>query len=335
MSETLAELSLLCTDAIKKGIIDTIIKESPIMRRLPWMTIDSNNLLYNLEQTLVGGEWVTVGDLLNESTPDFAQRTAKLYELIGNADVDNFMKATRKDQNIEAAVIEKKTKGMVYDFEEACLYGGTSTAAKFLSAKCMTGLLLMLAQCETAAGTVTDLDGLNNPQVVPASATSGVLTLDMMDQLRDTIKPGKPDAYIMSRRLRRKMEALARAAGNNLEHDNSQAGMEITHWGGVEILINDFIYDNIQDGASSVLTLTSYDYTHARAAGYDNSIILALKFGEDAVCGLKNGELPQTEYFPKLETKNAARTRLIMYPGLANFAPSKLAGLINVQDVAL
>lgn len=336
MANTLAQLNTLATDAMVKGILDTIIKESPLMRSLPWKTINSNNLLYNLEQTMVGGNWVTPGDIITESTPTWAQRSAKLFELIGDADVDLFVAQTRGEQDIEAAIIEKKVKGMVYDFEKAFLYGGTTTSGLYTSSKCMTGLMLMLAQSESVAGTTVDWDGLNNPQLIPAGAASAILTIDMMNQLRDAIMPGAVSAYILSRRMRRKLDSLARASGNMLYDGVNALGYPCTMWGGTELIIDDYIYDNIQDGTSSVVTLTNYDPATARAAGYDNSAIFAVQFGEDGLCGLKNGDLPDvSDRWDKLETKNASRQRVKMYVGAADFMPTKIAALFNVQDVAL
>jgi len=63
-------------------------------------------------------------------------------------------------------------------------------------------------------------------------------------------------------------------------------------------------------------------------------MIFAVKFGEDAFCGLRNGDI-QTEDIGKLESKDAKRTRIKFYCGLALFNTLKAAALINVLDTAL
>lgn len=328
----ITEYEYLDVDTIRDGIADAIIKESPILRRLPFQTISGNSLKYNIESTIAGGSWLSVGSVIPESAPTWAQRSADIYELIGDADVDKFVKQTNSSQDPEAAIIEKKAKGIAYDFEEAAIMGRTTALAAYSGANVPKGLLKLVAECESA--TTTDLDSVNNDQVIAGAADSTALTLDMMDELVDCIKPGSPDAIILSRRLRRKLNSLARAAGSNLEHDRDQLGYPVTLWGTIPVLINDFINNNFQDGSSSVLAIASYNPDTTRASGYDNSVIFAVKFGEDGFCGLTNGGI-QREYFEKLETKDASRTRIKFYCGMAVFNTLTVAALINVLDTAL
>jgi len=48
---------------------------------------------------------------------------------------------------------------------------------------------------------------------LPPGAGGATLTLSMLDQLIDAVKGGKPDMLLMSRRSRRKINALVRASG--------------------------------------------------------------------------------------------------------------------------
>ena len=329
MGNTLIELEYLSTDALRKGIIDTIINESPLLARMPFQTISGNAYKYNLETALAGASWYSVGDTWVPSEPTWGQRTAELTILGGDADVDQFIQKTRTDQNIEGAVIEMKAKAIANEFEKQAILGATTTAAQDNS---MKGLLRLLAECESDS--TVDLDAPNNAQVMVANAASGALTLDLLDELIDKIKPGKPDILLMSRRMRRKLNALARATGTTLRVQQDAWGKFISIYDEIPVLINDHIPNNIQDGTTSVLTIASYDPTTTRASGYDNSIIFALKFGEDGVCGLQNGGL-ETEYLGTLESKNAKRTRIKWYCGMACYSTLKIAGMINVLDTAL
>jgi len=45
-------------------------------------------------------------------------------------------------------------------------------------------------------------------QTIAAGANGGALTLDLMDQVVDLVKPGKPDALLVSKRTRRKLRGL-------------------------------------------------------------------------------------------------------------------------------
>jgi HK97 family phage major capsid protein len=131
MSISLEEASKLSTDILLRGIIETIIKDSPILERLPFIQIVGNSLKYNREKTLptvgwyapVTGTWTT-------SEPAFEQCSASLCVLGGDADVDNFLKATRSNiQDLEAAVIELKAKALRNEFENTFLNGDSSQDA--------------------------------------------------------------------------------------------------------------------------------------------------------------------------------------------------------------
>lgn len=327
---TLVEYAKLSTDALKAGIADTIVKESELLRRMPLVEINGNSYKYNLESALADASWFNVGDTWVEGTPNWEQRSVALSILGGDADVDKFVQQTRSNvQDQKAAVIEKKAKAIAYEFEKQAVLGGTTTQK---DAKSMEGLLQLIAECESTA--TTDLDAGNNGQVIKAADASAALTLDMMDELIDAVKPGRPDAIMMSRRMRRKLNALARAAGANLEHDQDQLGFPVQTYGGIPVLINDWIKDNFQDGSSGVLDISSYDYSKTRASGYDNSVILVLKFGEDGVACIHNGGI-QTEDLGTLQVKDATRTRIKFYCGAALFGTLKAAVLINVLDTAL
>ena len=52
MALTLAEGSKLSNDVLLKGVVETIVKESPILQRMPFIEIVGNGLTYNKENAL-------------------------------------------------------------------------------------------------------------------------------------------------------------------------------------------------------------------------------------------------------------------------------------------
>ena len=119
MALTLAEAAKLSNDILLQGVVETIVKDSPILQQLPFVEIVGNGLTYNQEQTLPGVDFYDVGDTWVESTPTFEQKTANLKIMGGDADVDNFLKSTRNNlQDLEAAVVELKAKAVKDKFEE-------------------------------------------------------------------------------------------------------------------------------------------------------------------------------------------------------------------------
>ncbi len=306
MALTLAEAAKLSNDILLQGVIETIVKESPILQVLPFIEITGNGLTYNQEKTLPGIGFYDVGDTWDESTPTFEQKTANLKIMGGDADVDNFLKATRSNiQDLEAAVVELKAKALKDKFEDTFIYGDSSGNAKQYD-----GIRKLVNTGQAGA------------QVVAAGASGAALTLAMLDQLIDTVRGGKPDLFLMSRRSRRKINALVRAGGGMMETDRDRWGNFIQFWDGVPIGVSDWILDT-HVVANSVETATT---------GGACSAIYALQMGEGALCGLTAPGFITVEPIGSLETKDASRNRIKWYVSLALFSSIKAGALIGGQD---
>lgn len=305
MALTLTEAEKLSNDVLLQGIIETIVKDSPILQNMPFIQIVGNGLTYNKENALPTVDFYNVGDTWVESTPTFTQVTATLKILGGDADVDNFLKTTRSNiQDLEAAVIEQKAKALRHEFENSFLYGNNTTSPKQFD-----GIIKLID-----TGTASD-------QVIAMGATGATLTLAKIDELIDAVKGGKPDLLLMSRRSRRKIQALARTAGSNLEVGEGKLGDFVQLYNGIPIGISDWILD----------THTLVGSVETAYTGATNSTIYALSFGEGALCGLSSPEMIQVERLGPLETKDASRTRVKFYCSLALFSQVKAAALIGCQ----
>ncbi len=306
MALTLAEASKLSNDMLLQGVVETIAKESPILRQLPFIEIVGNGLTYNQENALPSIDFYDVGDPWNESTPTFTQVTAQLKIMGGDADVDNFLKATRSNiQDLEAAVIELKAKALKDKFEETFIYGDSAVSAKQFDG------IRKLIDTETEGS-----------QVIAMGATGATLTLAKLDELIDAVKGGKLDMLLMSRRSRRKINALVRAAGGMMVTDRDKFGNFMEFWDGIPIGVSDWILDT-HVVAGSLETATT---------GGTSSTIYALQTGEGALCGLTAPGGLVAEPIGSIETKDASRTRLKWYVSLALFSSIKAAALIGVQD---
>ena len=359
MALTLPEASKLSNDVLLIGVIETIIKDSPILDKLPFIEIVGNGLTYNRELTLPTVDFYNTGDPWAESTPTFEQITSVLRILGGDADVDNFIKATRSNlQDVEAAVIELNAKAIRHEFEKTFIDGlGTSGVKDF------AGLdALVPVHADWVADTVyavgdyciattfngwryqvtaiagdfkshattepvwptTEGEEIVDDQVTWAcrrcpsieSGTNGAtLTLAFLDELIDKVLGGKPDLLLMSRRSRRKINALSRAAGAYLTTERDEFGNFIDLYNGIPVGVSDWILDNVTQGSSSV-----------------TSSIYAFQMGEGALCGLSSPGLIQVERVGQLEGYDATRTRIKWYCGLALFSQVKLGRLYGVTD---
>jgi len=313
LATTLTEAAKLSNDALLAGVIETIIKDSPILQQLPFVEIVGNALTYNRELTLPAAEWHAVNDDWTTSPAvTFTQLTATLKILGQNADVDSYVASTRNNiQDIEAAIVMLTAKAIRHEFERAFIYGASSTYLGITGdANMFDGLVKLIA-----TGSASD-------QVLAMGATGATLTLAKLDELIDAVKGGKPDLLLMSRRSRRKINALARAAGSNLEVGTGKLGEFVQFYNGIPIGVNDWIL-NTHTLVGSVETLMT---------GSTNSTIYALQFGEGALCGINGPGGLQIEPIGAMETKDAKRTRIKWYVSLVDFCVQRRAALIGVQD---
>jgi HK97 family phage major capsid protein len=306
MALTLTEAEKLSNDVLLQGVIETIVKDSPVLQMLPFIQIQGNGLTYARESTLPSIAFYDVGDTWAESTPTFAQVTSTLKIMGGDADVDNYLRSTRSNINdLEAAVVEQKAKALRHTFEEYFVYGNSATSSKQFD-----GVRTLINTASASA------------QLVAAGATGATLTLTMVDELIDAVKGGKPDLLLLSRRSRRKLQNLARAAGNNLQVGQGALGEQVQLYNGIPIGVSDWVLDTHAVSAS----------LETAVSGGVCSTIYALRFGEGALCGLSSPEMLQVERVGQLETKDATRHRIKWYVSLALFSSVTCAALIGVKD---
>lgn len=293
MAMTVNEAAKLSNDMLLRGVMETIVKESQILSYVPFMQVTGTAIAYNREATMPAISFYAPGDTWTEATPTFSKVMAYLTILGGDADVDNFLQATYADANdIEAEVIASRAKAIAHRFSESFVTGSMATDAN-------------------------SFDGIHT--LIPASQTltmgtnGGALTLAKLDELIDAVKPGKPDILLMSKRTRRKLKDLRRADNISMEMSLNQFGQQVESYDGIPIVVDDFVPDN-----------------QAQGSGTNLSTIYALKFGQGAgVMGLEHGGI-QIERVGELETKDATRTRIKWYCGLALFSELGAAKLTGI-----
>jgi HK97 family phage major capsid protein len=293
MAITKTEAAKLSNDLLLRGVIETIVKESSVLSYLPFMQVTGTSVTYNREASMPGAAFYQPGDTWAEATPTFSQHTAQLSILGGDADVDNFLQATYADANdIEAEVIANRAKAVAHAFSDSFFNGDIAANAK-------------------------SFDGLHKlipaGQTVTAGTNGAALTLAMLDELIDRVQPGRPDLLLMSKRTRRKLKDLRRTSGFVLETGINQFGQQVEYYDGIPLVVDDFIKDD-----------------QALGTGTNLSSIYAVRFGQGSgVMGLEHGGVA-IEHVGELETKDATRTRLKWYCGLALFnelGAAKLEGI--------
>jgi len=335
--QTLTQYEYLDRDMILSGVVDWMVKESPLIGVLPMKPIKGNSYKYNVSTALPTASWLTVGDQISESTGTYVQRSTDIYTLVQNAYTDKSAIALNSTQNPEAIDAQLAAQAMAHEFEKTLIIGQTSVDS---STKQFKGLLRIIAEFESS--TTTDLDGQlytspdtgNNSQVLTCAATSGALVMAAVDALIDQVRPGKPDVLLMSRYGRRRLNAIQRASGSGVQMVESELfGKFMQAYDGIPIYVSDWVKDNYYNNSSNVLTISTYDFDTTRTTDYDNSVIFAMKLGENGVQGLHAGEM-QHEREEIVEDYNAILNRYIWYVGLACTAKYSLACLISFDPSA-
>ena len=208
MAYTLAEANKLATDNLLAGVLETLTTKAGVLSFLPWITVVGNALAYRRQNAAPTVSFHDVGDTWTEDTPTFTEVTTALKILGGDADVDNFLQATRANvQDLEAETIILKAAAWRDKFEDMFINGSVdSDATQF------DGLQEMLDDDFPAA------------QTVSMGTNGATLTLAKLDEMIDAVRPGKPDLLVMSRRSRRSLNSLVINSGAGQFIESTKVG---------------------------------------------------------------------------------------------------------------
>ena len=328
MALTLVEAAKYSNDILQVGVIEKLVYQDPILEKLQFKDIKGNGLTYNVEATLSGAGFYAVGDTWVESTSAVDQATAVTTILGGDADVDNFLRATRSDvQDLMGEQITAKIKAIKKKFMEMFYYGYLA-----VDAKGFTGLHgLIYSTVATYPNTVTD-GATGNP--------GSTFSMTQLEKAIDWVKSGAPSLIMMSKNMRRLINKYLRGVGGLTYQDAAQG--RIQELFGIPVGVSDYISDTedcTKDyGPAAGANEFGHDYT--MGTPYTASVgtsIFVLQFAPDAVCGIQS--MPITvDQIGKLETKDAERVRIKWYPGLMLqniITSSKVTGIDAVtQTVA-
>jgi len=286
MALTLTEGELYSQTEIQRAVIDRLTKDSPILKKLKFVTLLGNSLTYDTITTDSGAASYAVGDTWVESTPSITQATATLKILGGDADVDNFLLATRANKiDLKGTVLENKTKAVQYKFLDLFYYGDATANTKDFS-----GLQVLLSS--TSYNTVH-----------AGSGTGTALSVAKLREALDLFRGFSPEVLVMTRKMRRGMGVYLDSIGDKFPTGRDEWGKPVEFWDGIPIVIDDHIVD----------TETAASGAYTAKTGGANTSIFALNFEEQAVCGLHSGQGVQVVPIGELETKDATRHRIKWY----------------------
>ncbi|AUG87271.1 major head protein [Streptomyces phage Rowa] len=314
MALTLSEAAKLSQDDLQRGVLETFVIESPVLDRIPFLTIQGNAYAYNEEATLPGVEFRAVNAGYSESTGTVNPKSEKLVILGGDADVDRFIVQTRGNLNDQRAIQTRmKVKAAAYKFQDHFINGDTAVDANGFD-----GLKKRLTGNQVFAA---DTNGMG-------PVAGGHAFFDALDELVSRVPGlnGSNGALYMNRKVIAKIWSSARRLGGAEMVKDALTGKTIHTYNGIPLL------DIGQTAAGA--DIIPQTETQGTASGTTSSIY-AVRFGsaegDQAVTGLTNGGV-QVRDLGELDTKPVYRTRLEFYTGLAVFGgkgAARMTGVLN------
>lgn len=285
MALTLAEAQRRSNNVLEKGIIEILIKVGEVLPMIPFQDFTGTTYDYLRESTLPTVTMRSVGDTWTEDSPLSTAVSAQLKIIGGDVDTDHFLEETLSNINDQKAInLQQKLKAMARTINDFIVYGDEDNDAN-------------------------EWDGLhdflqtNTGQRVErgSGGAEQVLTITILRQMLRLVKPDKPDVLLMSRTMRDSISKYYESLGSALTPINV-FGQAVPSFDSIPILGTDYVLD------TETVSGTSFG---AKTGGTATSIF-AVRFGVDALMGISRGGI-QIDEFPKLETKDASRSRVRWY----------------------
>lgn len=306
---TLAESAKLSQDMLLAGVIEQIIDVNPIFDILPFTEIEGNAHAYNRENTLGDVEFLGVGGIITAKNPaTFTKVTSGLTTIIGDAEVNGLIQATRSNYTDQKAVqVASKAKSIGRQFQN-CMINGIDTQTPTPTNE-FDGLLELVA----------------NSQIVDTGTDGSALSFELIDELIDKVKDkdNQVDYLMFPARTIRSYYALLRSLGGATIGDvvTLPSGRQVPGYRGIPIFRNDWIPTNQTKGTGTNLT-TLFAGTFDDGSGMHG--IAGLTATGSA--GVRVTEIGESE------TKDESITRVKMYAGLALFSELGLAAVSGVTN---
>lgn len=302
-SVTLAESAKLAQNELVAGIIENIITVNRLFEVLPFDGVTGNALAYNRENALGDVQAAGVGDSITaKAAATFSAVSVALTKILGDAEVDNLIQATRSsDGNDQTATqIASKAKSCGREYQRQLIVGA-GAGNEFLG---LEGL------CTQAVDTGTD---------------GSAFSFEILDELMDLVvdKDGQVDYFTMHARTQRQYFTALRALGGASINDvvTLPSGAQVPAYRAVPIFRNDYIPIDVTKGASD-------DTTSIYAGTFDDGS------RQHGIAGLTSDQMSgiQVVDVGEAEGKDEHIWRVKWYCSLALFSAKGLACADGIQQ---
>ena len=295
---------------LKSGFIETLIQESPIMDRIPFMTIQSDSIKHREEVDLPIPEFRNVGGTYTRSYGTDTEVYWGTVILGGEVFVDNYEVRTMGNVvGVKTRQYNKMAKAMARTFDKN-FFDGTGTAKDFKG--------------------VNTLIGEGHGQLVGAAADAangGALTLADMDIAHDLMRGVfEAKTIFLNRTHRRKVTDLGRTTSIGypyIDVGDDRFGRQIMQWGGIPMEI-------IGDDRVGTAIL-GFDETRGSETAASSMYFIATSDG--GLTGLLGaGGHFEVRDFGETEAAPGHLGRVEAYPGIAIWNKFSVVRLEGITD---
>jgi HK97 family phage major capsid protein len=305
---TLLEANKHSSDTLKRGVIETLVQESPILEMLPFTPISGNAIKVKVEATLPNVQFRDVNEGYTKSFGTDTERMFGVAILGGEVFIDNFLLKVKANQvDAKALQYAKFAKAMSRTFDKQ-FFDGTGAAKDFMGVNALID------------------EGLGMEY---GSATGAALTLDGLDEANDLFRnQSSADAILLNRTLRRKITNLGRNTGGGfalIDVGTDVFGRQVTQWNGIPLRI---IGDD-KDGNA----ILDFDENPGDGTS-DTASIYFVAFGADEnISGLSGaGGSMEVRDFGEQEAAPGHMGRVEWYPGLAIYNPYSIVRYSGITN---
>lgn len=309
-SVTLSQSALLSQDELIAGVIENVITVNRFFDLLPFDGIEGNALAYNRENALGDVQMLGVdGSITAKNPATFTHVTSTLTTIVGDAEVNGLIQATRSNINDQKAVqVASKAKSCGRQYQNQMINGdGTGDN--------MTGMIQLVdgtqvVQAGHAAG---------------STANGNVLAFADMDETMDLVvdKDGEVDYLMLNARTIRSYNALLRALGGARidEVVTLPSGKQVPAYRATPIFRNDWLPVNQTQGSSNAATTMFAGTLDDGSRSHGIAGLTAANFA-----GINVKEVGERE------NSDNTLTRVVWYCGLALFSVRGLAALTGITN---
>lgn len=321
MAWTLAELSKIETDTLRKSVIDTLIMESNLMELVPWETIGQLATTVVKISSLPSVGFRKVNEGYAESIGTFTQKVENISLFGGDIDTDIAI-ARAKNTIADARAIQQtlKLKAVAYDFNDHFINGDpTSDPEEY------KGLLKRVDDIYAEDNTIyasqyIDLGDTQDYGILRDSAAR-FFFLDHLSELVYSITGHQPDYLLMNKKCLLAVRSLL-LREKLLTYGKDMFDRQIDMYMGARM-----IDIGVKADQSTEIILN----TETTGGGSYNTSIYAVKFGiGDATWGIQQYPL-EVRDIGELEDKPVYRTRVDWNLGLATVDPRSLSRLYGIR----